>query len=164
MTDSISPVGCPPITTLLALFYHFVTFYVRLNFDIVLVCRRPRQLPLMRVTRVQMIIPNLTPVNYYLQESHAPAFRSCPLRPRVRRLRPPLLRQQTWRQSILVSKNHALLRSVDACSGGCGSRSGGRAPLRRLRPALGADWSVISNFETGTWRRCMRRARRRPNV
>jgi hypothetical protein len=41
-----------------------------------------------------------------------------------------------WRQSILVSKNHALLRSVDARSGGCGCRSGGRAPLRRLRPVL----------------------------
>ncbi len=73
MTDSISPAGiagCPPITTLLALFYHFVN--VRLNFDVVLVCRRPRQLPPMRI---QIIIPNLTPVNSCLQESHAPAFR-----------------------------------------------------------------------------------------
>jgi hypothetical protein len=51
-------------------------------------------------------------------------------------LRPPLLRPQTWRQSILVSKNHVLLRSVDARSGGCGRRSGGRAPLQRLLPAL----------------------------
>jgi hypothetical protein len=72
VTDSISPAGCPPITTWLALFYHFVN--VRLNFDIVLVCRRPRQLPPMRV---QIIIPILTPVNSQacLQESHAPAFR-----------------------------------------------------------------------------------------
>ena len=70
MTDSISPAGCPPITTLLALFYHFVN--ARLNFNIVLVCRRPRQLPPMRV---QIIIPNLAPVNSCLQESHAPAFR-----------------------------------------------------------------------------------------
>ncbi len=52
MTNSISPAGCPPITTLLALFYHFVN--VRLNFNIVLVCKRPRQLPPMRV---QIIIP-----------------------------------------------------------------------------------------------------------
>jgi hypothetical protein len=70
MTDSISPAGCSLITTLLALFYLFVNF--RLNFDIVLVCRRPRHLPPMRV---QIIIPNLTPVNSYLQESLAPAFR-----------------------------------------------------------------------------------------
>jgi hypothetical protein len=70
MTDSISPAGCPQITTLLALFYHFVN--VRLNFNIVLVCRRPRQLPPMRV---QIIIPNLTPVNSCLQESLVPAFR-----------------------------------------------------------------------------------------
>jgi hypothetical protein len=34
------------------LFYHFVN--VRLNFNIVLVCKRPRQLPPMRV---QIIIP-----------------------------------------------------------------------------------------------------------
>jgi hypothetical protein len=33
MTDSISPAGCLPITTLLVLFYHFVN--VRLTFDIV---------------------------------------------------------------------------------------------------------------------------------
>jgi hypothetical protein len=52
MTDRISPARCPPITTLFALFYHFVN--VRLNFDIALVCRRPKQLPLMRV---QIIIP-----------------------------------------------------------------------------------------------------------
>ena len=69
MTDSISPAGCPPITTLLALFYHFVN--VLLYFDIVLVCRRPRQLSPMRI---QIIIPSLTPVNSCLQESHAPAF------------------------------------------------------------------------------------------
>jgi hypothetical protein len=95
--------------------------------------------------RVQIIIPNLTPVNSCLQESRAPAFRWCPLR----WLLPPLLRPQTWRQSILVSKNHALLHSVDARSGGCSSRSGGRAPLRRLRPVLGADRSVISKLELG---------------
>ncbi len=72
---------------------------------------------------------------------------SCvPLIP-LRRLRPAFLRLQTWRQSILVSKNHALLRSVDARSGGCSSRSGSRAPLRRLRPVLGADRSVISKLE-----------------
>ena len=70
MTDSIRPAGCPPITRLVTLFYHFVN--IRLNFDIVLVCRRPRQLPPMRV---QIIIPNLTPVNSCLQETRAPAFR-----------------------------------------------------------------------------------------
>jgi hypothetical protein len=70
MTDSISPAGCPPITTLLALFYHFII--VRLSFGIVLVCRRPRQLPPMCV---QIIIPNLTTVNSCLRESRAPAFR-----------------------------------------------------------------------------------------
>jgi hypothetical protein len=76
-----------------------------------------------------LVMIQMMSVNSCLQEYHAPA---CPLQ----RLRPPLLRPQTWRQSILVLKNHALLRSVDARSGGCGRRSGGRAPLRLLRPVL----------------------------
>jgi hypothetical protein len=53
MTNSISPAGCPPITALLALFFFI---FSSLMFDIVLFCRRPRQLPPMRD---QIFIPNL---------------------------------------------------------------------------------------------------------
>jgi hypothetical protein len=50
------------------------TYFSSLMFDIVLVCRRPRQLQPMRV---QIIIPNLAPVNSCLEASHASAFCSC---------------------------------------------------------------------------------------
>jgi hypothetical protein len=61
------------------------TYFSSLMFDIDSVCRRLRQLPPMRV---QIIIPNLAPVNACLQESHAPAFSWCQLR----RLQPLLRR------------------------------------------------------------------------
>jgi hypothetical protein len=38
--------------------------------------------------------------------------------------------------SVILAKNYTLLRSAEARSGGCGRRSGGREPLRRLRPVL----------------------------
>jgi hypothetical protein len=47
MTDCISPAGYPPITTQLVLFSSLIfdtSFFSSLMFDIVLICRRPRQL------------------------------------------------------------------------------------------------------------------------
>ncbi len=102
--------------------------------DILLVCRRSRQLPLMRV---QIIIPNLAPFNSCLEESQAPAMSCVPLMPAP--VAAGLWRPQTWRQSIIVSKNHTLLRSVDARSSSCGRCSGGRAdPSAAPAAAAGA--------------------------
>ena len=72
-TDSKRQVNVPRITTQLVFFFLIFdkSCMSSLKFDMVLVCRRPRQLLAMHV---QISIPNLEPVNPSLEESE-PAFR-----------------------------------------------------------------------------------------
>ncbi len=119
------PPRCSPGAANRYLTKRFFFVDIRLNLDISLVCRRSRQLPPMRV---QIIIPNLAPVNSCLQESHAPARSgSCGRRSCGRKLgASQFLSRRITRSCVPLQ----ISTSVDARFGGCGSRSGGRARAR----------------------------------